>query len=103
MDKTNNFQLKLLKYNQAQKEVSINEAILVLDAMASRVAIDFVEGLPGTADVGEMFILSAKDGGKIALRVNGWRYFTPIEGWEFWIQKKNLKYRFHNKKWDVVK
>ncbi len=102
MDKTNNFQLKLLKYNQAQKEVLINEAILVLDAMCSRVVVDFTEELPDGATEGEVYILSNEGGGDLVLRLNGWRHFTPVEGWEFWVQKKNAKYRFHNNRWNVV-
>lgn len=100
MDKTNNFQLKLLKSNQAQKETLINEAIVVLDAMASRVAIDIVEEVPFSGKNGDIYIIN--NNSKLALWMNGWRFFTPKDGWEFWVLSSNSKRRFHNNAWNVA-
>jgi len=96
MDKTINLNLKLLKYNQAQKEVLINEAISLLDSMVQRTVIDITEALPSSAEDGDVYIYYDNS---IAIYLNGWRFLSPKDGWVFWVRNRRCNYIFFENKW----
>lgn len=94
MDQTPNLNLPYILAAQAQKHVTHNEAIRMLDALtqigvASRVA----SAPPATPPDGVRYILPAAPtgvwagpAGRVAAFQDGaWAYFTPHEGWIAWV------------------
>ncbi len=93
---------------QAQKHVTVNEAISILDglvhlAFASRsIAIP-----PATPTDGDRYLVAASPAGDwsghagdVALRMEGtWRFFNPVEGWRAWISDENLLVTFDGAAW----
>ncbi len=92
-DVTPRLSLPLILPAQAQKHVTHNEALRLLDTVAQLV----LEGVgattpPGTAAEGAVWALGpaptgawAGEGGKLALRVEtGWMFLAPREGWIAW-------------------
>ena len=106
MNTTTNLNLKLLKYNQAQKEILINEAICLLDSLIHRSAIGFAKDPPVNKNEGEVYIIPSNTtnswGAKensIAVYLNGWRYVEPKDGWIFWVHSQNQHYIYKNGSW----
>jgi len=94
MTSTAQLELPLLQPSQAQKHVTVNEALARLDAMAALVLVS--RGLstpPEGAGEGEAYGVPAAaggawagQGGRIALRANGgWVFLPPRRGWRAWI------------------
>lgn len=92
-DVTPRLSLPLILPAQAQKHVTHNEALRLLDTVAQLV-LEGVEATtpPGTAAEGAVWALGpaptgawAGEGGKLALRVEtGWMFLAPREGWIAW-------------------
>ena len=82
--------LPLIKPSQAQKHVTHNEALQILDGLV-QAALEETGALnpPFEPITGQLFALGdgstgdwADQGGKLALRVaEGWLFLTPQEGW----------------------
>lgn len=81
--------LALLEPAQAQKHVTVNEALLRLDALASRQVLSAaLTEPPGSAANGDRFVVAAGasgdwagEDGRIAFRVNGgWEFHSPWVG-----------------------
>lgn len=93
---TGRHRLPLLAVSQAQKEITHNEAIILIDALL-HVAIEAVLSVVPTAtdsDIGKCWIISGSPAGpwenkvgQIALWVGGsWRFVVPHEGMRVWIK-----------------
>lgn len=90
MANTSQFELPLLAGGQAQKNVTVNEALSILDAVAQLriVSANQFTPPPSVAD-GEAYAVPANavgdwadQGGSIAVSCNGgWRFLTPKAGW----------------------
>ncbi|MCF6273703.1 MAG: DUF2793 domain-containing protein [Rhodobacteraceae bacterium] len=92
MAETYNFEMPLLDAAQAQKHVTVNEAVARADAVAQMrlvargvsvppVAINGAAYAVGTGATGDW----AGQGGNIAIRSNGgWVFLTPKAGWRGW-------------------
>lgn len=89
-DLTTRLDLPLIKPSQAQKHVTHNEALLVLDGLVQSVLESTgAETPPSTPVDGKMYALGANpsgdwdgQGGTLALRTEGaWRFIAPQEGW----------------------
>ena len=85
--------LPLLQPSQAQKHVTHNEALLILDALVQAGIAQFeAETPPAAASEGALYALGANptgdwagQGGDLALRAQeGWLFVTPAEGWHGW-------------------
>lgn len=94
MVKTANLELPLVQASQAQKHVTVNEALALLDAAAQlRLMSVTLTSPPVTAVDGAAFAVpSGADGewatqpGKLAVFANGgWVYVVPRAGWRAWI------------------
>lgn len=94
MSDTTQFTLPLLEAAQAQKHVTMNEALTRLDALASPSAISADLGSPPiTAAEGETYVIAAPAGGdwtgragQLAFFVNGgWDFAAPRPGWRVWV------------------
>jgi|GEM_PF-1989641 len=108
MSTTKNLNLKLLKYNQAQKEILINEAICLFDSLIHRSAISFTKDPPSDKTEGDVYIVPSNskhswEGAEnsIAVYLNGWRYIQPKEGWIFWVNSRNQYYVYKNDSWQA--
>ncbi len=85
--------LPLLAAAQAQKHVTHNEALLLLDAAAQLAVLDRTRTAPPSAPaVGDRHIVAAGAGGdwaghegEIALYDAGWRFLVPRAGWRAYV------------------
>lgn len=108
MGNTYQFGLPLLAASQAQKHVTVNEAIARLDAMAQlRVVSDAVATPPVTALDGEAYLVpsdatgdwSAR-AGEIAIWANGgWSYMAAKTGWQAWNESTSERMEFSGTAW----
>lgn len=85
--------LPLLMPSQAQKHVTHNEALLILDALVQAGIAGFDATTPPLTPVeGELYALGAApagdwagEAGKLAVRTDtGWLFVSPAEGWHAW-------------------
>ena len=99
MTDTAQFALPLLQPSQAQKHVTVNEALLRLDAMAALVLASRSLGAPPAQPAeGAAYGLPASpsgawagQGGRIALFLNGgWVFLPPRRGWRAWIADEDV-------------
>ncbi len=93
MARTAQLDLPLVLPAQAQKHVTVNEALARLDAVAQlRVVSAEVASPPAVAPEGSAYLVPADAGGdwsghagKVAVRSNGgWVYVVPHAGWRAW-------------------
>ena len=91
MADTSQFQLPLLSAAQAQKHVTVNEALAVLDCVSQLRVLDTALTLPPvSATEGDAYLVAAGAGGdwfgydgQLAIAVNGgWRPVAPKAGWQ---------------------
>lgn len=94
MADTTQLTLPLLEAAQAQKHVTMNEALMRLDALVPMVLVSRVLTVPPAVVVdGVAYSVPsgavngwAGQAGKIAIGVNGgWEFATPSAGWRAWI------------------
>ncbi|GAB4290390.1 MAG: DUF2793 domain-containing protein [Roseovarius sp.] len=95
--------LPLIQPSQAQKHVTHNEALQLLDALVQAVVEETgAETPPLTPVTGTLYALGAAPGGewageagRLALRIpDAWLFITPREGWRVWDRAAG-KYRVH--------
>jgi hypothetical protein len=108
MARTAQLGLPLVMPAQAQKHVTVNEALARLDAVAQlRVVSSLVATPPVGAGDGEGYLVPAGasgewDGrtGQIAVRSNGgWSYLLPRAGWQAWDEGQQLRRLFDGTEW----
>jgi len=94
MDETTQLKLPLVQASQAQKHVTVNEALMRLDGLAQLRLQSVSEATPpGTVVDGECWFVPAGavnawagQGGRIAIGANGgWVFLAPQVGWRAWI------------------
>ena len=94
MDETPNLTLPYIMAAQAQKHVTHNEAIRMLDAVVQLAVIDRdLTAPPGTPNDGERYIVGAASTGAwagmdnqiAAWQDNAWIFYSPLEGWLAWL------------------
>lgn len=93
MSATARLDLPLIASEQAQKHVTHNEALLVLDALVQLRLDALAETVPpGAPDEGATYGIGAgatgawegRDGAVAAWTQGGWRFAAPAEGWLGW-------------------
>jgi hypothetical protein len=103
MFETNQFKLPLLQASQAQKHVTVNEAIARLDAVAQLRIETLTATVPPQVGVdGETYwVASGATGawfgmdGQLSIYSNGaWVFLNPKEGWSAWIVDMAKEFRF---------
>lgn len=91
---TPNLDLPLLAADQAQKHVTVNEALLDLDALVQLAALDRdLASPPASPTQGARYLVAANPTGnwaghanEIAVWLDGaWRFFVPGVGWVAWV------------------
>lgn len=107
MTNTTNLNISLVAQNQAQKEVTVNEALCVIDAILNRGAAD--RGLntpPESPSAGDLYIVGASPTGvwtghanHIAYYNTTWKFITPNEGMTIWVSDENMQYSWDGSVW----
>lgn len=105
---TRNFALPMLAANQTQKHVTMNEALVRLDALSSPTVESLdVSTPPEDAPEGAAWIVAGSATGawaghenEIGFRVNGgWSFAVPRAGWRIWVGDRNAAYLFSGSAW----
>jgi len=108
MENTVNLQLPYLMPAQAQKHVTHNEALAMLDAIVQLSVLDrHLSTPPEGADEGARYIVADAAtgdwsgwGGSIALRMDGgWRRFDARPGWLAWLEDEDTYVRWTGSAW----
>ncbi len=110
MDETPKFGLPLLQPAQAQKHVSVNEALVRLDGLAQLVLASVSRPVPpGVPREGDCFGVPVGAGaqwagqdGQVALFSNGgWIFIPPAFGWKAWVADLSANAIFDGSDWVV--
>jgi hypothetical protein len=97
MSETPLLALPLIAAEQAQKHVTLNEALNALDALVQLAVKDRdVTAPPGSPAEGDRYIVAAGASGAWAGRDldiaawqgGAWNFYEPTEGWRCWIEMK---------------
>ena len=108
MADTSQFGMPLLAAAQAQKHVTVNEALSVIDAVAQlRLISASLTEPPVSAIPGETYAVASGatgewfgEDGKIAIAVNGsWRFVTPKAGWQAFNEETGSNHLFDGTDW----
>jgi hypothetical protein len=108
MAETANLRLPLLQAAQAQKHVTVNEALLRIDALSQLVISSRSLATPPVlVQSGATFAVpAAADGAwvgaerQLALSINGgWEFVTPERGWRAWIADEGAPAVYDGTRW----
>lgn len=104
-DKTIRIGLPYLIQNQAEKEVTVNEALDMIDFYSGPSVISFITSLPDSPTNGDAYVLNSDNTvypNFIAHRVNGsWEYYKPFDGLRVLNKADAIEYLYHNSAWSV--
>lgn len=108
-ENTPNLNLKFIMQNQSQKEVTVNEALLVLDMLHNNGVIKIGETTPpASPNDSDMYVVgsgatgdwSGQDGNiGYYYTGKGWQFITPKEGMTLWCSDEDRLYVFNSRKW----
>ena len=102
--------LPFLSAGQAQKEMTVNEALARLDAAVQASAIAGGATVPpATPSPGACWIVGAAPEGDWAGNANalavwtgdGWRFLSPVEGMTVWVAADGMCWRWRDGSWRV--
>lgn len=107
MTTTAHLALTLVEQAQAQKEVTINQDFIRVDALLNTGAKSkAVATPPASPSIGDVYIVAgsptgdwAGQTGKIAYYDAIWRFITPNEGMTLWVNDENLLYSYDGSAW----
>ena len=110
---SNSIRLKLpfILESQAQKEVTHNEALEIIDVLLHPYAISIGESEP-PKDLrpGDCYIVGdaplnswERHANKFAYYTNGWNFIEPFEGFTVWVKDKLQHYTYSEGKWITSK
>ena len=107
MSETANIKLPLLAAAQAQKHVTVNEAITRIDAALQISIVSRDETTPPLSVPGDAYLVAtgSVDGwagrdGEIAFAVAaGWDFLQPKSGWRIWVASETVWISFDGTKW----
>lgn len=99
--------LPLLSAAQAQKHVTHNEALLLLDAIIHlSVASRALAAPPGAEDGARYLVAAAPTGGWVGqqgrlalMQGGGWVFITPRKGWRLWVEDESRLILFDGTEW----
>lgn len=106
-----NLGIPLVEQGQSQKEVTMNEAITILDAVIGGGVLDKdLNAPPGSPAAGARYIIGPSPTGVWAGKANqiayyfsgGWRYIVPGNAWFLWVADEGLMYAFNGTSWGVA-
>jgi hypothetical protein len=109
MTTTSHLGVTLLEQAQAQKEVTVNEALTRIDAILNTGAVSqAVSTPPGSPAAGAIYIIGALPTGswsgkarQLAYFDQIWRFVVPNEGMSMWVNDEDLLYSYDGTDWVV--
>ncbi|MFM9889791.1 MAG: DUF2793 domain-containing protein [Rickettsiales bacterium] len=110
MTTTTNLGITLLEQAQAQKEVTINEAITALDALISGAVADKdLSAPPASPTSGVAYIVGPSPTGAWAGKATNiayfdqiWRFVVPQAGARIWVTDETVFYVFNGTVWNIL-
>ena len=111
MTNTPNLSLPYLAAGQAQKHVTLNDSLRMLDAIVQLSVFSRVLATPPPSPAnGQSYIVPtgatgvwSGQAGKIAAFQDGvWMIYTPVEGWTAWVRDEDKLYAFDGAAWIVA-
>ncbi len=110
MSETYQFKLPLLQAAQAQKHVTVNEALARMDALAQLRVQSRSAAVPVAPLDGQSYIVPngataawAGQDTNIALFLNGgWEFVAVLDGWSAWVVDEAVWLRFEAGNWDYA-
>lgn len=107
MENTTNLKMPLLVSNQSQKEITHNEALVIIDNILQNGVIDKdLTTPPSSPNTNDIYIVGASATGawsgkdkQLAFYDNGWRFIEAREGFTFWVNDENKLYSFDGSNW----
>ena len=111
MDETPNMKLPYIMAAQAQKHVTHNEAIRVLDAIVQLSVLDRdLTSPPVSPSDGDRYIVAnsainewtGKDGQIAAWQDNVWMFHVPLEGWLAWVADEDKLFGWDGTVWGAA-
>lgn len=102
--------LPLIAAGQAQKDMTHNEALALIDmaVQASVVGLG-INQPPEAPQLGECWVIGTEPEGDWVGRPQalagwtdgGWRFVAPKEGWSVWVQTERVPARYENNAWKI--
>ncbi len=107
MTTTSHLGVTLVVQSQAQKEVTVNTALHVIDALLNTGAKDKdLATPPGSPAAGDVYIVAASptgawsgQAGKIAYYTQTWQFIMPNEGMTLWVNDEDALYTYNGSGW----
>jgi hypothetical protein len=107
MPESNNLGLPFIEAGQAQKHVTLNEALRILDAAIHLSVAAISASVPGSPEEGERHVVGIGAGGAFAGHENSiatfedgaWRFLPPRTGWRAWVEAEDILYVFDGEEW----
>lgn len=108
MPNTANLQMPLLQQSQAQKHVTVNEALSLLDSIAQLTFESIstatppssaIEGAGYGVPVGATDDWAGADGSIAIYSNGGWRFVAPLAGWKAFVKDEARAYLFDGTEW----
>ena len=105
---SNSIRLKLpyIIESQAQKEVTHNEALELMDVLLHASAISIENTPQEKPKPGDCYIVGdepvetwQKHAHKFAYYTHGWNFIEPFEGLTVWVKSKRKHYVYSNSEW----
>lgn len=108
-ERTDRYALPLLQAGQAQKELTHNEAIVLLDMLTMAAAAGVANAPPVAPAPGDCWIIGTAPTGEWAAAAqmlalwtqNGWRFVLPREGMRVWISGENCTALWRDGTWEI--
>ncbi len=110
MATTSHLALTLLEQSQAQKEITVNTALMRIDAVLNTGVIDKDLSSPPASPLGgDVYIVGSSPtgdwtgkAGQIAYFDQIWRFIIPNQGMTIWVVDEHLLYVYHGSEWIKV-
>lgn len=107
MATTDHLGITLVEQSQSQKEVTVNTALAMLDAMLNTGVIDKdLTAPPGSPASGDLYIVASGATGawagkdnQIAWYNGAWKFIAPAEGLTFWVKDEDKLYSWNGTAW----
>ena len=104
---TNNLKLPLMVQNQLSKELTHNEALIIIDNLLQNSAIDNkLNTPPFTPNSNDLYIVAENplnewenQAKNLAFFDNGWKFILAKQGFTLWINSEKCLYTFDNGNW----
>lgn len=109
-DTSNILKFPLVRAAQVQKEITVNEALVALEAVTQLKVWSVLSTPPEDEIVGDRYIVGINPEGDwvsfsehdvVVAIEGGWRAFTPLEGWEAYLASSGRRVRFVGGSWQV--